>query len=150
MLAKKFALGFGIAVIFPVMIHYGVSTFVPAPKWQDYYQTYSYQEEKEATPVEKAKIREQRKQSEEQRKMQEKRFQKALFLVTVPLGIATIIIGSLVLVNAIGAGLMFGGIFSLLDGYFVYWSQLADWMRFCSLLLAFSVLLFIGFRKLEK
>ncbi len=149
MLAKKFALGFGIAVIFPVMIHYGVSTFVPAPKWQDFYQ-YSYQDEQNANSVEKVKIRQERKQAEEKRRVQEKRFQKALFFVAVPLGIAAMITGALIAVHSVGAGLMFGGIFCLMDGYFVYWSELADWMRFASLVLAFSVLLIIGLRKLGK
>ena len=36
MLAKKIALGFGLAIIFPMMIHYGVSTFSPAPKFESY------------------------------------------------------------------------------------------------------------------
>ena len=36
MLAKKFALAFGIAVVFPAMLHYGVATFSPEPRWQDY------------------------------------------------------------------------------------------------------------------
>ena len=45
---------------------------------------------------------------------------------------------------------MFGGIFSICDGYFNYWSELADWMRFLSLLSAFIVLLFVGYKKIEK
>jgi len=36
MLAKKFALAFGLAVVFPAMIHCGVSIFSPQPRWQDY------------------------------------------------------------------------------------------------------------------
>jgi hypothetical protein len=56
MLAKKFALGFGIAVIMPMMIHYGVSTFSHEPKWEDRYSTYSYQKYDKATPEEREKI----------------------------------------------------------------------------------------------
>ena len=37
MLAKKFALAFGIAVVFPAMIHYAVSSFSPEPRWSDYH-----------------------------------------------------------------------------------------------------------------
>ncbi|PYL94517.1 MAG: hypothetical protein DME28_05015, partial [Verrucomicrobia bacterium] len=37
MLSKKFALAFGIAVVFPAMIHYGVSMFSAEPRWQDYH-----------------------------------------------------------------------------------------------------------------
>jgi len=32
MLARQIAIGFGIAIIFPLLIHYGVATFHPAPK----------------------------------------------------------------------------------------------------------------------
>ena len=55
MLAKKFALGFGIAIILPMLVHYGVSTFSPAPQWQDRYKNYSYQKYQNATSEEKIK-----------------------------------------------------------------------------------------------
>ena len=150
MLAKKIALGFGIAIIFPVMIHYGVSTFVPAPKWRDYYNPNEYQMMKDAKPEEKAKLEEQRKQRQNQRMQGEKRFQRSLFAVAVPLGIIAIIVGSIMAVQAVGTGLMFGGIFTLMDGYCNYWSELPDSLRFLSMLVAFIVLVFIGYRKLAK
>ena len=80
----------------------------------------------------------------------EKIFQKHLFLVAVPVGIGAIIFGAVSPIQAIGTGLMFGGIFTLVDGYCWYWSELQDWMRFLSLLAAFVVLIFIGYRKLAK
>jgi len=45
---------------------------------------------------------------------------------------------------------MFGGIFSVDDGYFNYWSELSAQPNFSSLLAAFIVLLVVGYRKLEK
>ena len=77
-------------------------------------------------------------------------FSPALFIVAVPIGIAAIIVGALASIQAIGTGLMFGGIFTVMDGYCWYWSELQDWMRFLSLLAAFVVLIFIGYRKLAK
>jgi len=150
MLAKKFALGFGIAVIFPVMVHYGVSTFLPSPKWQDRYSGTYYQDYSHATPEAKAKLDQERKQREKDWNAREKRFQGVLFAVAVPLGIAAILIGSLAAIQAVGTGLMFGGIFLLLDGYCNYWSELADSMRFLSLLFAFIILMYIGYKKLAK
>lgn len=149
MLAKKFALGFGIALIFPIMIHYGVSTFIPSPKWQERYAYNNYQDYNKATPEAKVKLDQDRKQREDAWIAKEKHFQSVLFLVAVPLGIAAILIGSLAAIQAVGTGLMFGGIFLLLDGYCNYWSELPDSMRFFSLLLAFIVLLYIGYRKLK-
>ena len=150
MLAKKFALGFGIAVIFPMMIHYGVSTFVHEPRWRDYYTENYYRRYENATPQEKAKLAVERTQKEKQRREAEKRFQRSLFSVAAPAGIIAIVVGSLMPIQAVGTGLMFGGIFSLLDGYFNFWSELADSMRFLSLLVAFIVLVFIGYRKLAR
>lgn len=150
MLAKKFALGFGIAIILPMMVHYGVSTFSPRPKWSEYYGPGYYRDTKDASPQEKARIEQERRQIREQMTQARKRFQKDLFLVAVPIGILAIFLGSLTRIQAIGTGLMFGGIFTLVDGYLWYWSELQDWMRFLSLLFAFMVLLYIGYRRLAK
>lgn len=150
MLAKKFALGFGIAIILPMLVHYGVSTFSPRPNWRNFYNSDYYQRVRDASPEEKTRLENERK--EQQKKIEEAsgRFQRHLFFVAVPVGIIAIIIGALISVQAIGTGLMFGGIFTLIDGYCWYWSQLQDWMRFVSLLAAFIILIFIGYRKLAK
>ncbi|MDD5282329.1 MAG: hypothetical protein PHC37_07020 [Candidatus Omnitrophica bacterium] len=150
MLAKKFALGFGIAIILPMLVHYGVSTFSPMPKWQDRYDSYSYQRYDKATPEERVQIDKERQERDRVWREKEKTFQRNLFFVAVPVGIACIIAGAIISIQAIGTGLMFGGIFSLTEGYMFYWSELQDWMRFLSLLAAFIVLIFIGYRKLAK
>ncbi|MDD5020397.1 MAG: hypothetical protein PHH75_05950 [Candidatus Omnitrophica bacterium] len=152
MLAKKFALGFGIAVIFPLMIHYGVATFVHEPKWQDYHRWEDdYRVDRQnMTQQEKQEMADRRKQRQQAWQYDQKQFQRALFSVAAPLGIVAIVLGSLISIQAIGTGLMFGGIFSVLDGYFNYWSELPDGARFISLLLAFIVLVYVGWRKMAK
>jgi len=139
MIAKKFALAFGIAVVFPAMIHYGVSTFSAEPRWQDYH----------VKPLIDSNSAEYQQKDGEYRTA-EKLFEKHLFTVAVPLGLITIVVGALVALPAIGTGLMFGGIFSVSDGYFNYWSELSAQLKFSSLLAAFIVLLVVGYRKLEK
>lgn len=150
MLAKKFALGFGIAIILPMLVHYGVSTFSPAPKWQDRYDTYSYQRYDKATVEERAQLDKERKEQDRIWREKEKIFQRNLFFVAIPVGIICIVVGAFISIQAIGTGLMFGGIFSLTEGYMFYWSELQDWMRFLSLLAAFAVLIIVGYRKLAK
>ena len=150
MLAKKFALGFGIAIVFPMMIHYGVSMFSPEPKWGDYRIKNYRERHKKASPEEKKQLEAEKERLEEQREKAEKHFQKYLFVVAVPLGIIAIIIGAFLSVQAIGAGLMFGGVFSVCDGYFNYWSELGDVWKFLSLLCTFIVLIVIGYKKVEK
>jgi len=139
MIAKKFALAFGIAVVFPAMIHYAVSSFSPEPRWQDYH----------VAPLIDSNSAEYQKKDAEY-KAAEKVFEKHLFAVAVPLGLITIVVGAFLGVHAIGTGLMFGGIFSVSDGYFNYWSELSPKLKFSSLLAAFIVLLVVGYRKLEK
>src|SRR4051794_2288692 len=126
MIAKKFALAFGIAVVFPAMIHYGVSTFSPEPRWQEYH----------VTPLIDSNSAEYQRKDVEY-KAAEKLFEKHLFAVAVPLGLVTVIGGAILAVPAIGTGLMFGGIFSVTDGYFNYWSELSASLKFSSLVAAF-------------
>jgi len=145
MLAKKIALGFGIAVVFPMMVHFGVSTFVKEPQWKDYYGCY-LGDSRDKSPQARAEWQRRHDMYKDQQKV----FQRALFSIAVPVGILVIILGAMLPIQAIGTGLMFGGIFSVLDGYFNYWSELPDGARFISLVLAFIVLVWVGYRKLGK
>jgi hypothetical protein len=149
MVAKNFALAFGIAVVFPMLVHYGVSTFSPKPKWENYaaqggfdYATASRQERLDHQ-AEQMRLNEDRKAAE-------KRFELRLFAVAAPLGVVAILCGALLQAQSIGAGLIFGGIFSVCDGYFNYWGELADVLKFASLLVTFIVLIVVGYKKLEK
>jgi hypothetical protein len=148
MLAKKIALGFGIAIVFPMLLHYGVSTWTPQPKWQDYQVQGVF--DPRATPEEKAQREAEQQKKDEERYIAVKRFQQHLFAVAVPLGLVALLIGAFLRLPAMGTGLMFGGIFSICDGYFNYWSELANGLKFVSLLIAFILLLFLGYRRLEK
>lgn len=150
MLAKKFALGFGIAIILPMVIFYGVSTFSPPPKWNDYRVSNYYERHRDAAPEEKRQLEAEQNLLKEQRNAAEEKFQRSLFWVAVPLGIIAIILGAFLSVQAIGTGLMFGGIFSVCEGYITYWSKLSDGLRFLSLLVALVVLVVIGYKKLEN
>ena len=84
MLAKKFALGFGIAIILPMLVHYGVSTFSPRPNWRNYYIEDYYQKYEKATPEGKAQLKEENARLEKKRRADEKRFEQHLFFVAVP------------------------------------------------------------------
>ena len=148
MLAKKIVLGFGIAAVLPLMVFYGVSTFSPRPQYRDY-QIENYREKhKRATAEEQIELEKEKSRLEQQRRDDRKKFERNVFFVAVPVGIIAVIAGSIIAAPAIGAGLMLGGIFTLTEGYFCYWSELADWMRFVSLVVGFIVLMFIGCRKL--
>jgi hypothetical protein len=147
-LAKKIALAFGIAVIFPWLVHYGVSTFWPQPKWEDYmvqggYDPAASRPEREQRQAEQRKL-------QDSKKAADKVFAVHLFAIAAPLGLAAILCGAFLRVQSVGTGLMFGGIFSVCDGYVNYWRELPDALRFVSLLAAFIVLVWVGYKKLEK
>jgi hypothetical protein len=104
----------------------------------------------QAPQEEKAQQQAEHRRKQEEYRAAEKRFQQHLFAVAVPLGLVALLIGAFLRLPAIGTGLMFGGIFSVCDGYFNYWSDLADVPKFASLFAAFIILLVVGYRKLEK
>ena len=148
MLARQIVVGFGIAAILPWLILYGLSTVYPEPKPLDFYAA-SYSPP-DATPAErKAQAEEQRKKAEDF-KARARTFARVLFPISTVLGVAAIVIGAHVASNAIGAGLILGGTFSLALGYWGHSQYLDDWLRFLSLLAGFAALIFVGLKKLPR
>jgi len=150
MLAKKIALGFGIAVIFPLMIHYAVASFSPEPKKSDYEIKNYYQRHQRATFEDQRRLETAKNYLDEKRCAAELIFKKHLFFTAITAGILAIIVGAFIQVEAIGMGLIFGGIFCICNGFMNYWPQLNDIWRFVSLALAFIALLIVGHKKIEK
>lgn len=147
MLARQIAIGFGIAVIFPLLVYYGVSTFHPAPNRQTFFQN-AMPLPPDATPQQRKEYADQQRSRQETYNAAAKDFARTLVTVSTPLGIAAILIGAYLTIHAIGTGLIFGGIFSVVWGYFGYWQYLEDWVRFVSLLAGFAILVFVGYRRI--
>ncbi len=150
MLDKKFALGFAIAVVLPMLMYYGVSSVSPPPDWETYMIENYHERHERASPDEQERM--EVKHSELEAKLREdfRRFQQHLFFTAVPVGVLAIVIGVFLPVQTVGAGLMFGGIISLCVGYLGYWSELAHVWRFVSLLVAFIILIVVGYGKVER
>lgn len=161
MLGKKIALGFGIAIIFPMMVHYGFATFSTPPK-PPKFETLNYGSSKidqdgkrvirEPTVEEKSEEATKKEENEKRSLQYQKemeQYSENQFYVIVPLGILAILIGIFVPLQAIGTGLIFGGIFSIVDGYLGYWFYLSNELKFISLVIAFIVLILTGYKKLK-
>jgi hypothetical protein len=146
---KNLALTVGVAVIFPMLVHYGVCVFSPEPKWADY-RTGEYFDFAHASKEEIRQHQAEQKAAQAELKAATTKFEFRLFAVAAPLGVAAILIGACLRVQAIGSGLIFGGIFSLCNGYLRYWSNLPDTLRFLSLAVGFVVLILVGYRKLGR
>ena len=144
----KFAVGFGIAVIFPMLVHYGVSTFSPSPDWNDYRMPEWEVLQESATAEERQAMEAERNTVRERFEEHAKTFARHLFWVATPLALVALIAGAMLQVPTIGTGLIFGAIFTLIDAYGNYWRFLPDGLRFASLLVAFVALVAIGYRQI--
>ena len=152
MLARKLILGFGFAVLMPLLIHYGIETFSPAPERTDQWRERSRLQERmqEASGEEKGQLRAELDRWDEAQAARQQRSSRWHFYIGAPLGILVTLVGSFVTAQAIGGGLMLGGIFTFTGGCFWYWGDLSRVGRFGVLLAAFLVLLWIGYQRLAE
>ena len=151
MLARQIAIGFGIALIFPLLVYYGVSTFHSPPKYR-MFVTVTAVQPSIPTPEQRTEYEERKLERQKQIDafdVAARNFSRALVMVSTPLGVAAIFIGAYLSLYAIGTGLIFGGIFAVVWGYWSYWDHLDDWIRFVSLLVGFAILLFVGYRRIS-
>jgi hypothetical protein len=148
MLARQIAIGFGIAIIFPLLVYYGVRTFHPAPVMEP--TPVAEQFSSQATPEERRVNQQKQRDRQEAYAAKAKDFARILIIISTPLGIAAILSGTYLSNAAIGTGLILGGIFTVSHGYWGYWSYADDWLRFVSLLVGLAVLLFVGHHRIRK
>ena len=143
MLALQLVIGVGIALLFPLLIHTGVAAVKPSPKPSD-------RTNLQAETSEEIKRANQEQIRREREALQRARvaYAKVLFTVMAPAGLAAVLAGYFIGINAIGVGLLTGGILCLVYGYGGYWEALSQRVRFVSLLAGQLMLLFIGSRYL--
>ena len=153
MLARQIAIGFGIAIIFPLLVYYGVASFYQPPKPVTYATMPIIPPN--PTPEERQKNMEQQQERQKENRQKQdayaaaaKEFARHLVIISTPLGVAAILIGAYLPLYSIGMGMIFGGIFTVGAGYWGYWSYLEDWVRFLSLLAGFVILLFVGYYRI--
>src|SRR5947199_64029 len=90
MLAQKIILGFGFAVVLPLLVHYGIEAFhpsVPTPESYDEVRRLRQREE-QSTGDEKVQLRDQRKRMEAELRTQERASSRLHFFVGAPIGVA--------------------------------------------------------------
>lgn len=146
---KAFAIGLAIALILPFVAYYGGISFSPAAKYhyqnKESFVKSSLPQDETVSKNKKSDADSPRiKQLETEYENGKKRFNKHLFLIAVPIGILSIAAGLLISVPGIGSGLMFGGIFTLIYGYFTYWGDLDVRIRFLSLFFGLVILILVA------
>lgn len=150
MLARKIILGFGFAILLPMLIHYGIELISPRPDYRQYEIENYYERHRRASSEEQERLETEQNRLRAQRQAAQDQWERIHFFVGAPLGIVVTLIGSFVRVQAIGGGLMLGGIFTFTEGCFWYWSDLPRAGRFLVLLVAFGVLMWIGYQRLSE
>jgi hypothetical protein len=148
MLARKIVVGLGIAAIFPALIYYGLSTFYPPPRQEDYFPSQplpsaTTEEERKAQAAEYFKKRADYDKAA-------KSFANVMFTISTVLGVIAMVLGAYLTSHTVGAGLLLGGICSLALSSWAFATHLDDWFRFLTLLVGFVALLFVGFRKIDR
>ncbi|MBI3616156.1 MAG: hypothetical protein HY211_06535 [Candidatus Omnitrophica bacterium] len=150
MLARKIILGFGFAVLLPMLIHQGIELVSPRLDYKRYQIENYHQKYKQASTEEQAQLEAEKHRMAEKWDADQKRDSRIHFFVGVPLGIAVVLLGSFLKVQAVGGGLMLGGIFTFMEGCGWYWWNLDQLGRFLVLLTAFAVLLWIGYKRFSE
>jgi hypothetical protein len=143
--AKRFAIGFGIAVALPVFINVGVDMVSKAPVYSDYHHGTSENAFETRNPAQQAQF--DKDQAAYDRA--ETIYQDRLFAVAVPVGLVAIIIGSMLGATAVSPGLMFGGIFSVIEGFEFCWDKVPEPVRFVSLLVTLALLVYVGMKRID-
>lgn len=147
---KDFLIGLTITLMLPFVVYYGAISFSPAAGYHNQSKEAFFQR-LEAT-LQGKKL--DQSSSEAEYAAGKKTFNKHLFYIAVPAGVLAIVAGLLFSLPGIGSGLMFGGLITLVYGYFTYWEDLPVKIKFISLLVGLILLIAAGWwdhkKKLAK
>jgi hypothetical protein len=131
-----------------LVVWYGTSVFHSPPdddKYEQALNEISEQEvEAEDIPAKRRELLKQRHALQEKREAEQEAYNRTVFWVACPLGLAALLLGSALTIQSLGSALMFGGLATLTAGCYSYWDKMDSWLRFGSLLVALAVVVGIG------
>ena len=73
-------------------------------------------------------------------------YNRNVFIISGIVGIIVIVIGAVLHLTSVSAGLFGGGVLTIIYGTTNYWSELADYARFIILGIALAVLIYLGYK----
>ena len=126
--AIGYAIVIGLTVLIPTLCHYAANMWTP-----EYEPFQAHARGKEYL--------------EKQERLTEQ-FSQHLFYVGSGVGIASLVLGSYLPVQALSSGFIFGGTFSIMQGVVFNWRKLQPVLKFLVLLTTIVILTFIGYTKL--
>jgi len=147
---KQVAIWLSITTLLPLVTYYGSNAFQPPPD-SDLYHTKNRDLEQAMSDAEDEKNLEERKRLRTQLNQLEDAhdeavevYQRRIFWVACPLGLVSLIVGTFLSNQPVGAGLMFGGLGSLTTGCYSYWDKMDGRLRLASLLLSLAIVIVLG------
>jgi len=157
---KETILGIVIAILLVLTIGYGINTFYESPKYENFcpnvYDKYDKVSCEEIggvwmnNTIEKTEPRMDSCQiptgcSENFEEVNEK-YSRNLFLITLPLGILVIVLGAILFgLEFIEAGLMGGGVLTILYGVINYWRYSGDVLKFLLSFVGLVIVIWFGY-----
>lgn len=79
----------------------------------------------------------------------QQKYNRNIFFVLLPVGLIVVILGLYLLVDYLGAGLMFAGLIIMFYATFRYFSDMSKILRALVILIELLVIMWIGYRKIE-
>jgi hypothetical protein len=168
---KKVILASAIAIIFALFIGFGISVFYPSPEYTDFCDRIPYREINTSEECGAAGGRWNSFESDvmapkledgpagycdlhyycmkSYEEVQE-RYDQNVFIVAVLIGLIAIIIAVAITIPSISSGLMAGGALTIIYGVLRYWRHSTDVLRFIILGVALGILIWLGYKKLNK
>jgi hypothetical protein len=146
-LVKQIAVWLGIVVLLPLSVWFGTSVVSPPPDSKDYATKMGRLEGRimdTKDPAAKEKLRDERDRLEAELNGAYRVYFAWMFWVAYPIGLVAILIGTFFPVQAVGGGLMFGGLSCLAMGCYSYWDTMDGGLRFGSLVVALLMLILLG------
>lgn len=78
-------------------------------------------------------------------------YNRNVFIIAVVAGLICVILGGIILkLESVSAGIMGGGVLSIIYGTLRYWGDMGDVLRFIILGIVLAILIWIGYKKFKK
>jgi predicted nucleic acid-binding Zn ribbon protein len=164
---KKTIISIAIAIIFTLFIGYGIEVFDDSPEREEYCpKVYDLETKEECESADGIWTEEKYYEDNIPRPVksfcQEKRecyelfnqartsHDKVVFIAAALFGLLAIVIGIVIKITSVSAGLVGGGVLLILYGTIRYWEHANDVLKFILLGVVLVVLIWISYKKLEK
>ncbi|MEK6967065.1 MAG: hypothetical protein AABX51_00365 [Nanoarchaeota archaeon] len=176
---RKFVLGFAIGIVFVLFVFYGIRTFYEEPDWNKMCagrDPYAVPLGKVPDQIDQSKcdaiMQNENLPCEPQYRMNiynstlgcytvscnicqmdfdkaKEKYDSDVFIISIVAGGIALFVGVILGVEAVGSGLMFGGVITIFVGVIRNWGHLGNIVKFLILGIVLAALIFIGYKKLK-